>query len=109
MDYRSIGAGTESGGRGTASELGICAGPIFRLADPLPTRPVNGSIFCRKNKELEPELAREEMDKLAQTRVDALKVSGRLPSADQVIRDVEDLIAEVHPGYRRSQAFFSKR
>jgi hypothetical protein len=33
MDYRSIGAGTESGGRGTASELGICAGPIFRLAD----------------------------------------------------------------------------
>ncbi len=47
---------------------------------------VNGSVFDRKNKRVEPELTRAEMDKLAQTRVDALKVSG----ADQVIRDVED-------------------
>ena len=71
---------------------------------------VNGSVFDRKNKkEVEPELTREEMDKLAQTRVDALKVSGRLPSPDQVIRDVEDLIAEVHPGELRSRRKLTDR
>jgi collagenase-like PrtC family protease len=73
---------------------------------------VNGSVFDRKNKkevEPEPELTREEMDKLAQTRVDALKVSGRLPSPDQVIRDVEDLIAEVHPRELRSRRKLTDR
>jgi hypothetical protein len=70
---------------------------------------VNGSVFDRKNKRVEPELTRAEMDKLAQTRVDALKVSGRLPSPDQVIRDVEDLIAEVHPGELRSMYMLNDR
>ncbi len=70
---------------------------------------VNGSVFDRKNKRVEPELTRAEMDKLAQTRVDALKVSGRLPSPDQVIRDVEDLIAEVHPGELQSRRKLTDR
>jgi hypothetical protein len=30
---------------------------------------MNGSVFDRKNKEVEPELTREEMDKLTQTRI----------------------------------------
>ena len=70
---------------------------------------MNGSVFDRKNKRVEPELTRAEMDKLAQTRVDALKVSGNLPSPDQVIRDVEDLIVEVHPGELRSRRKLTDR
>jgi hypothetical protein len=51
----------------------------------------------------EPSLTRDEMSQLAKNRVEALRLTGKLPSFDQVLSDVQDMVREAHPSEMHSR------